>query len=61
MKASIQNKMRIEKCDAYKGKEILGYRGGKSYVSAARGTTVETIPQSKNHSPLMRRKEESME
>ena len=52
--ASIQNKMRIEKCDAYKAKEILGYRGGKSYVSAAkreenqRGTTVETIPQSKD-------------
>ena len=34
--ASIQNKMRTEKYDAYKTKEILRYRGGKSYVLAAK-------------------------
>ena len=28
--------MRLDKCDAYIAKEILGYKGRKSYVSAAR-------------------------
>ena len=37
MEATIQNKIRLDKCDAYTAKETLGYRGRKSYVSAARG------------------------
>ena len=36
MEATIQSKMGLDKCDAYTEKEILGYRGRKSYVSAAR-------------------------
>ena len=36
MKATIQSKMRLDKCDAYTAKKILGYSGRKSYVSAAR-------------------------
>ena len=36
MEPTIQNKMRLDKCDAYTTKETLGYRGRKSYVSAAR-------------------------
>ena len=27
MEASIQSKMRLDKCDAYTSKEIIGYRG----------------------------------
>ena len=37
MEATIQNKMRLDKCDVYTAKERLGYRGRKSYVSVARG------------------------
>ena len=36
MEATNQNKMRLDKCDAYTAKETLCYRGRKSYVSAAR-------------------------
>ena len=37
MEAIIQNKMRLDKCDAYTTKETLGNRRRKSYVSATRG------------------------
>ena len=37
MEATIQNKIRLDKCDAYTAKETLGYRGRKSNMSAARG------------------------
>ena len=37
MKATTQNKMKLDICDAYIAKETLGYRGRKSYVSMARG------------------------
>ena len=37
MEAKIQNKIKLEKCDAYTAKKIIGYRGRKSYVSATRG------------------------
>ena len=37
-KVNIQNKLRHDKCDGYTAKEILGYQGGKPYVSSARGT-----------------------
>ena len=33
MEATIQNKMRLDKCDAYTAKETLGYRERKSYMS----------------------------
>ena len=36
MEATIQTEMRLNKCDAYTAKETLGYRGRKSYVSAAK-------------------------
>ena len=36
MKATIQNRMRLDKCDAYTAKETLGYRWRKSYDSTAR-------------------------
>ena len=36
MKATIQSKMRLNKCDAYTAKETLGYRGRKFYMSAAK-------------------------
>ena len=36
----IQNKMRHDKCGVYIAKETLGYQGGKSYVSAARGAAL---------------------
>ena len=35
--ATIQNKLRLGKCDVYTVKEILGYREKKSYISVARG------------------------
>ena len=38
MKATTQNKMKLDICDAYIAKETLGYRERKSYVSAVRGT-----------------------
>ena len=28
--------MRLDKCDAYATKDIIGYRGRKSYISVAR-------------------------
>ena len=37
MEATIQNKMRLDKCDTYTAKETLGNRGRKSYMSASRG------------------------
>ena len=37
MEATTQNKMRLDKCDAYTAKETQGYRGRKSYVSVTRG------------------------
>ena len=36
MEATIQSKMRLDICDAYTAKEILGYRGRKTCVSAVR-------------------------
>ena len=36
MEATNHSKMRLDKCDAYTTKEILGYRGKISYVSVAR-------------------------
>ena len=38
MEATFQNKMRLDKCEAYTAKETLGYRQTKFYVSAERGT-----------------------
>ena len=37
MEATIQSKIRLDKCDAYTAKETLGYWGRKSFMSAARG------------------------
>ena len=34
MEATIQKKMRLDKCDAYTAKETLGCRGRKYYVSS---------------------------
>ena len=36
MEATIQNKMRLDKCDTYKVKETVGYRGKKTYMSVTR-------------------------
>ena len=33
--------MRLDKCDVYTAKEILGYRGRNSYMSAAREAAKE--------------------
>ena len=38
MEATIQSKIRLDKCDAYTEKETLGYRGRKSYVLAREAT-----------------------
>ena len=50
MEATIQCKMRLDKYDVHSAKEILGYKGRKSFVSAAReekqrGTEEETSLQ----------------
>ena len=37
IEATIQNKMRLDKCDAYTVKETLGYRERKMYVAATKG------------------------
>ena len=70
MEATNQNKMRLDKCDAYTAKEILGYRGRKSYVSVARGATKreekqrrteeETSLQINYRSPSIKRRVEPM-
>ena len=36
IEATIQNKMRLDKCDVYKAKETLGYMARKAYVAATR-------------------------
>ena len=64
METEIQNKMRLDKCNAYTAKETLGYRGRKSYVSAAREaakreekqreTDIETNLQTNYWSPPIR-------
>ena len=35
-KTNVQNKMRFNKCNAYTAKVTLMYKGGESYISAAR-------------------------
>ena len=62
----MQNKMKLEKCDAHTAKETLGFRGRKSYVSAERGTAKgdekqretrgEANPQKNNQSSQRREK-----
>ena len=59
-----------DKCDAYTAKKILGYKGRKSYVSAARGLAKreekqrgieeETNLQTSYWSPPIRRRDKSM-
>ena len=58
MEAKIENKMRLDKCDAGTAKETPGYGGRKSYVSAAakseekqRWTEEETSLQINYRSP----------
>ena len=66
MEARIQRKMRLDKCNAYTANEILGYRGRKSYVSAAkreekqRGTEEEASLQLNYRSSPLRRRDEPM-
>ena len=51
--------MKLDKCNAYTAKEILGYSRRKSYVSAAREE--ETSIQLNYRSPPIRRKNEPIE
>ena len=70
MEATIQNKMRVDKWDAYTAKETLSYRGRKSYVSAARAAAKREEKQGRRNnlqnlqtnywSPPIRRRDGSM-
>ena len=50
--------MKLDKCNAYTAKEILGYSRRKSYVSAAREE--ETSLQLNYRSPPIRKRDEPM-
>ena len=60
MEATIQNKMRLDKWDAYTTKEVLGYKWRKSYMSAARETEEETSLQTIYWSLPIRKTDELM-
>ena len=66
IEATIQNKMRLDKCDAYTAKKALGYKGRKAYIAVTRrpanreknqgGTRGKTNTQNNNQSSPKRRR-----
>ena len=41
IEATIQNNMRLDKCNAYTAKETLGYKERKKYIAATRAANGE--------------------
>ena len=71
IEATIQNKMKLNKCDAYTVKETQWYKGRKTYVATVRGLAKreenqrgkrrETNPQTNNQSSPISRREKPKE